>query len=82
MRITVDRIDGTRGYEPGNVQWATYAAQARNRRDNVYLEYEGRRRLLVEWAVDTGIPCNVLHYRLRAGWSAERVLAPRGGRHR
>ena len=30
--MTVDRIDGTRGYEPGNVRWATPAQQAQNRR--------------------------------------------------
>lgn len=29
---TLDRIDGTKGYEPGNVRWATPTDQARNRR--------------------------------------------------
>lgn len=29
---SIDRIDGTRGYEPGNVRWATPSEQQRNRR--------------------------------------------------
>jgi hypothetical protein len=29
---TLDRIDGTKNYEPGNVRWATPTDQARNRR--------------------------------------------------
>lgn len=30
MRYSVDRIDNSKGYEEGNVRWATYHEQARN----------------------------------------------------
>jgi hypothetical protein len=39
---TLDRIDGTRGYEPGNVRWATPTEQARNRRNGYIWHIKGR----------------------------------------
>lgn len=40
---TLDRIDNSRSYEPGNVRWATNKEQAANRRDTWIVEIHGTR---------------------------------------
>jgi hypothetical protein len=71
---TIDRIDNARGYEPGNVRWATQTEQQRNRSSNRVLTLNGVSRLLVEWAEDLGVSGAVISERLKNGWSLERAL--------
>lgn len=47
---TLDRKDNSRGYEPGNVRWATREEQARNRRSNVWVK-AGDRMLIIKDAL-------------------------------
>jgi hypothetical protein len=37
VNLTLDRIDNFRGYEPGNVRWATYKEQGQNKRHVILL---------------------------------------------
>ena len=72
--LTLDRIDGTKGYEPSNCRWATTVEQANNKTNNVFIEFEGRRLTISQWAKERGIKVSTLRERLKRGWSIEKAL--------
>lgn len=77
LQHTVDRIDGTGGYEPGNCRWATRREQGNNRRTNRLYEHEGRVLSATQWAREAGISPETMRSRLRAGRSlAEALMRP------
>jgi hypothetical protein len=85
----IDRIDNDKGYEPGNVRWATRSVNDQNRRSNHLIEFQGETLALVEWSRRTGINPDTIYCRIERGWSVERALttparakAPNGSRSR
>jgi hypothetical protein len=72
---TLERADNDGPYSKANCRWATRAEQSRNKRNNRYLEYNGERRIVADWATHLGLPHRLLRVRLNRGWSAERTLA-------
>ena len=40
---TLDRIDTNSGYHPDNCRWADWATQMRNKRNNVWVELDGKK---------------------------------------
>jgi hypothetical protein len=72
---TLDRIDNDVGYQPGNIRWATYTENLRNRRGGVYVTYKGERVLLAELADRAGLSYYLVHDRIsRQGWTAEEAV--------
>lgn len=73
-RHSLDRIDNAKGYEPGNVRWTTAAQQSRNMRRNRWIEFNGERLILTDWATRYAINLATLTKRLRNGWSFAEAL--------
>lgn len=74
-KLTLDRINNDLGYHPGNCRWATQAQQARNKRTNRVIEFNGERKVLKEWAETIGVSPNTLTKRLLVlNWSVEKAL--------
>jgi hypothetical protein len=72
--MTLDRIDNERGYEPGNVRWATRAVQRSNCRRVVLLTIRGETKPRADWARLAGIPPITVKHRMNRGWDAERAV--------
>ena len=77
---TLDRINNDRGYEPTNVRWATRTEQLLNRRNTVYVQFEGKQHLLYDLCASRGIPSSVVRSRLYRGWSLDKALSTPKGR--
>jgi hypothetical protein len=72
---TLERKDNDKNYEPGNVYWVSRKEQARNRRTNYAITFNGETLKLVEWAERTGIAAGLISVRIKKlNWTVEKAL--------
>lgn len=77
---TLERIDNDGNYEPGNVRWATWAEQSRNKTTSRKLTYRGQTLTVAEWAREVGIGASTITARIsKFGWSVEDALSRKDG---
>ena len=75
----IDRIDNSRGYEPGNCRWVSRRQNLLNTRLTRMLTYNGETLPMRIWADRIGVPHSTLKNRIDRGWSIEVALT--AGRH-
>jgi len=72
---SINRKDNNAGYVSGNICWSTSKEQCRNRRNNKWFEYEGKKMCLQELSETYKIRKQTIKYRLDVlGWDLKSAL--------
>lgn len=72
--LTIDRINNDKGYSPENCRWVNYETQANNKRNTIYIEYNGKKQTLREWCDELELPYNTIRNRYKKKWETERMF--------
>jgi len=62
--MSIDRIDGAKGYSPDNCRWATLEEQANNKRTCHYLTIDGETKTISQWSRISGIGKETIRHRI------------------
>lgn len=62
--MSLERKDNSLGYSPENVEWASAKSQNNNKRNNVVLEFKGKKQTMTQWAEEYGIKPHTLRKRI------------------
>lgn len=73
--MSLDRIDASKGYQPGNCRWATAKEQTENRAVQKFYTLNGETMTLPDWCKKVGINYSTMRGRLnRSGMSFEEAI--------
>lgn len=72
--LTIDRIDGSKGYYKENCRWATMSEQRKNQSRNKKYTIDGVTKILTDWCIEYGVSRPSVISRVQKGWDIERAL--------
>lgn len=64
--LTIDRIHNDRGYSPDNCRWLTPQENSNNKRNNLYIQFDGQIKSCADWSRELGISYDELYGEVRA----------------
>jgi hypothetical protein len=65
IELTLGRKDNDGNYGPENCRWETDEQQRRSRSDNHWIEYNGRRMIVADWANFFGLSWDTMGYLIK-----------------
>jgi len=72
--LQIDRIDVNGNYESSNCRFVDSIVQMNNTTRNRFLEWNGVRDTVANWARTIGVAPRILQSRVDRGWSVERII--------
>lgn len=74
-KFTIERDDVNGNYEPTNCRWISRKDQGRNKRNSVFVTYNGKKMLLIDLVEELGLSRSAVYGRLKHGWTLAQAIA-------
>jgi len=72
--LQINRKDNDGNYCPENCNFVTQTVNQNNTRRNHFIEWNGERKTIADWARQLGMSDRVLNKRIIHGWSVEKMM--------
>jgi hypothetical protein len=74
-KLTIERIDNSKGYSKENCKWADMKEQQNNRENNHVIVYDNREWTVQQIADHLNIKSNTIICRLKRGWTVDEAIS-------